>query len=124
MPHVTTILSGLSGRQVELFYVLLVSAGRYTFLPEIYDVFGKEQTVKFLELFAGVTIKIPDTNVLQRYAEDISIYYRIEKAATTEKKRLIVDQLGIDLDLDRGQVLRRYKITKRYLEAELGFKVE
>ena len=60
-----SVLSHLNGRQVEAFYVLLVSSGDYTFLPELYDIFGRDTTIKFLDVFAGCKIEVPKVEKLE-----------------------------------------------------------
>ena len=107
---------------MEVFYVLLVSSNKYTFLPEIYDIFGRETTIKFLELFAGCAIKVPRMEKLEKLARDTAIYVRIEQASPSQQAQLI-HTLADEYDLTEDRVRRVYAATKVFLEDELGYRV-
>lgn len=115
------LLSHLSGRQVEAFYVLLVSSGRYTFLPELYEVFGRESTLKFLELFEGCSVRVPKLKRLERLAQQATVYVRIERA-TRGARPQIIHALSREYGISEDRIRTIHKRTKRKLEHELGFK--
>jgi len=116
------VLTNLQGRQVEAFYVLLVASGKYTFLPEIYDIFGRDGTVRFLEIFAGCRIKVPKLERLEKLAQHAAIYIRLEKARKNQKAS-VVHALALEYDLTESQIRKIHATTKKTLEVELGFKV-
>ncbi len=117
---VYNILDSLKGRQIEVFYVLLVSSGKYTFLPELYDIFGKEATIKFLQIFAGCTFKVPSVKKLRLLARDTTIYVRLERANKAQHE-LIVKNLADDYNLGEDRVRVIYAKMKVHLEETLGF---
>ncbi len=106
---------------METFYVLLVSSGRYTFLPELYDIFGREATINFLEIFSGCTLKVPSVQKLEKLARDVTVYTRIERAPGNQKSA-IVKALATDYELTEDRIRSLYAKTKVKLEDELGFK--
>lgn len=59
----------------DLFLALLLRDGTLTYLPELYEVFGPEKLVDFLDIFAGATFEVPSTEVLSKIARDISVYH-------------------------------------------------
>lgn len=107
---------------MEAFYVLLVSAGNYTFLPELYDIFGREETIKFLEIFQGCTLSVPKADKLEKLAREVSIYTRIERAPTSKSRSTIVRRLAEEYELTEDRVRSIYAKTKVHLEDRLGFK--
>lgn len=115
-----TVLTSLSGRQVDVFYLLLVTSGQYTFLPEIYDIFGKEATIKFLEVFAGCRLQIPSVSKLEVLARDTSIYVRIE-SATAAQRASVIHALADQYDLVEDRIRDIYAETKSKIENDLGF---
>ena len=119
---VQAVLSSLSGRQVEAFYALLLSTGNYTFLPELYDVFGRETTIKFLEVFAGCRLSVPRVEQLEKLARDVAIYIRIDKASS-DQQPIIIHTLAEEYELDETRVRAIYAKTKVKLEVELGLQI-
>lgn len=115
------VLSHLYGRQVEVFYALLVSSGRYTFLPELYDIFGREATIKFLEVFAGCRIKVPSIEKLENLARSTAIYVRI-KQSKSKRRAMIVQMLAEEYELTEDRVRSIYNRTRLNLEENLGLK--
>jgi hypothetical protein len=116
------VLSHLTGRQVEAFYALLIASGKYTFLPELYDIFGREETIKFLEVFAGCLLKVPRVERLEELARAVGILVRIDSVSEAQKPS-IVKTLAEELDLTEDRVRRIYVNTKAKLEIEYGLKV-
>lgn len=120
--NVKVVLSHLSGRQVEIFYALLVSSGKYSFLPELYDIFGRDATMEFLEIFAGCKLKVPKVERLEELARAVAIYVRIDSAPSAQHAS-IVDTLAEEYELSKDRVRRIYANTKVKLEDEFGLKV-
>ena len=67
-------------RQVDIFHVVLLNAAADTVLPELYEIFGRERMVKFLEIFAGVTIRIPSASIFSDAVRDVMIYQDLGKS--------------------------------------------
>ena len=116
------MLSHLSGRQVEAFYVLLVSSGSYTFLPELYDIFGRDATIKFLEVFQGCRLSVPKAEKLEKLAREVGIYTRVERAPTSKSRAVVIQRLAEEYELTEDRVRSIYARIKVKIEDELGFK--
>ena len=115
-------LTLLSGRQVEVFYVLLVCSGKYSFLPELYDIFGRESTIKFLELFSGCRFYVPKVEKLEKLARKAEVYVRIEQVSAKQKPS-VIRSIAEEYDLTEDFVRQIYVDAKVDLEDGYGFKV-
>ena len=104
-------------REVDALYVLLIHSGRYELLPELYEVFGREHLIRFLELFGGTTITVPNTEDLAQAVRDVSIYCRMS-AAPKEQQSEVAASLSKEYSVDGTLVLRIYaqmtKLMDRY----------
>lgn len=58
--------------------LVLLNTDSYSLLPELYDVFGEENLMKFLDIFAGNTIKVPSKKKFASAIQKIDIYNRLE----------------------------------------------
>jgi len=87
-------------------------------LPELYDIFGKEKLLQFLDIFAGTTVKVPTKRVLEDAIRDTYIYLGMEKARTSGKKKKIMPDVVKDLaaryDIDEIHVQRIYNDMKAH----------
>lgn len=108
--------------EAHIIYILLLRSGKYTFLPELLDVVGQEKMMELLQLFSGMQFKFPETSEIERYAKEVTIFFRVHRA--TAKRRSIVikdlaDQYFVDEDTIR---LAHHKIS-RLLEHDLQLKL-
>lgn len=65
---------------MDTLYLVLVHTSRMTLLPELYEVFGKEAVVKFMDVFAGTTVQVPPRAVLENCVRDVDIYLTLKKS--------------------------------------------
>lgn len=107
---------------MEVFYALLVSSGKYTFLPELYDIFGREATIRFLEIFAGCRVKVPKLDKLETIARSTAIYVRVSQVSE-KRKPSIIKALAEEYELTEDRIRSIYNRTKKHLEDDLGFKL-
>lgn len=119
---VDTVLSHLSGRQVEAFYVLLVSSGKFTVLPELYDIFGREMTLKFLDTFAGCSIKVPSPERLKDLALKVEVYVRLSRVPEAQRES-VAEEIAEREDCKVAYILSLFEKTKSKMEDELHFNV-
>jgi len=63
-----------TGRYVDALYAVLVASDEMQFFPEMVDIFGDKEVVKFLDIFAGQTITIPPRDVLELKLRDVSMW--------------------------------------------------
>lgn len=114
-PVLPLFLERSTRREVDALYVLLVHSGRYELLPELYDVFGREHLIRFLEIFGGTTIKVPSEVELAQAARDVTIYCRLNEAPK-EGQEEVVASLAKEYNLDEGVVSQIYSRMVRLME--------
>jgi hypothetical protein len=112
----------VTGHAADVFYILLMYSGQYDFLPELYEVLGKEKMVQLLDIFAGVTVKFPSEKVLERLAAEVSIYLRIKQASEKMRPEVIKD-LATHHMLAEDVVRDIYTKTASVIEDQLGMGV-
>lgn len=112
----------VTGNAADVFYVLLLYSGQYDFLPELYDVLGREKTVQLLDIFAGATVKFPPEKELERLAAEVRIYLRLKQAS--EKQRIaVIKDLADEYGLVEEVVKQVYDKTAAVIEDKLGMEV-
>lgn len=99
---------------IDALQVSLLRAGKNTLLPELYDIFGKECLLKFLDTFAGTTIQVPTKTVLEDAIRDTYIYLTMRKEAKSgnRKKSDVVKELAERYDITTKYVLHIFKDMK------------
>lgn len=75
--------------------LLFVTRWPFSHIPDIYEVFGKELMIKFMSTFAGMTIKVPSREGLERAMRDHQIYYEIEERGA--KPKALAKAMGIEV---------------------------
>jgi Mor family transcriptional regulator len=103
------------GRHVDVFYLALMEAAGDTLLPELYDIFGKEVTIKFLERFEGTQITVPSGDILKAAARKAAIYAALVDADDKDAK---ASELAREHNMRPAQVLDVY--TKAQEMAKVG----
>jgi Mor family transcriptional regulator len=68
-----------SPEYLDAFLVLLLFKSQETLLPELLECVGRESLFKFLEIFGGTTVQIPEKTLIERQMRDASIYVEIIK---------------------------------------------
>lgn len=96
-------------KHLPAFFSLLIGTARETLLPDILEVVGHDALLKFLDVFAGMTITVPSRDVLVQLARDADIYarYRADNVHT----------LATDHELTDDQVREIYRQAKAIVEA-------
>lgn len=54
--------------------LVLMHEDEFGLLPEVFQAFGEEHLIRFLDIFAGRTLTIPDRDVLHRRIRDVRIW--------------------------------------------------
>jgi len=102
-------------QHVDTFRCVMLSACRQTIFPELLEIFGPEIVVKFMDIFGGLTIKVPDRSFLIQAARDVDIYYMM---TTCQEQDLAVDFLARKHDMLPEYVRECYhrvrEIRERY----------
>jgi hypothetical protein len=105
----------------KLFYLLLLRAGKYTFLPDLYDTVGAELMYDLCNMFAGTEIKFPTLNELRKHAVDVDIYTRL--AAVKENRdrfASVARELADHYCLDVDAVKDYYASVRKFVKDTLG----
>lgn len=72
---------------LEMFLVYM--SGKYTMLPELAQVFGVKEVLKFLYVFSGQHVKVPDSKNILTAFRDIDIYCSLKNnSSSSELERL------------------------------------
>lgn len=93
----------------DVFLSLMMVYGQRTLLPEIMDVFGKEATRKFLDVFAGLEVKVPPRSDVEMAARNAHIFGALAKKLET------ADSLAVQYGLKKEQVAEIFRRTKAIL---------
>ena len=91
------IFDNSSTGHIDVLQVALTRASRDSILPELYDIFGKDNLLKFLDIFAGTTVKVPPSKVLEDAIRDTFIYLTIGKAKKARKIKSVIADVVRDL---------------------------
>lgn len=84
----------------DTFQLLFMTSAQRTLLPELLEIFGEEALMKFLDIFGGVTFKVPDRSLLERAVRDTDIYETVRKSDAPE----VVEHLS-----------RKYSLPQEYV---------
>src|SRR5215471_19126202 len=63
-----------TSRLTDVFIPVMVAWTRKTLIPELYEVFGSEHLMLFLDLFAGTRVEVPSRDLILTALRDADIY--------------------------------------------------
>lgn len=113
-----------NGYALDVFYVMLLYSGKYEFLPELYDVLGKEKTLQLMDIFSGTSVKFPSTQEIKSISTEVAIYVRLKRANTsTRRKNMLIDELSSEYSIHPDTVRNIYDRVSKVVEDDLQFKV-
>lgn len=105
------IMDRLTKKRLDILAVILLARSRETLLPELLEIFGREATLKFLDIFGDCEFKVPPREELERAVRDTEIYLRL-----TQSKRpgdawddAVVKELVDRYDLTREHLFDVYQ---------------
>lgn len=81
--------------------------------PEIVEIFGAEAAVKFMDIFGGMTIKVPDRSILENAVRNTEIYLSLKRSNTPENARRLADEYGLSVDYVRDVYQVLYERHKK-----------
>jgi hypothetical protein len=99
---------------MDVFRVVLVQSVQYTLFPELLEIFGPEKVLKFMDIFGGMTIKVPDRSILERIVRDVDIYVTITGSPDVTEA---VDLLSVRHQLPPEYVKEVYQRVKALCSA-------
>lgn len=103
---------------IDALQVALLRASRGTILPELYEIFGKDKLLQFLDIFSGTTINIPSRKVLEDSIRDTYIYLGLRRASKKANRKKVMSDVAKDLadryDIDKQTVWSVYEDMKKF----------
>lgn len=73
----TSILDVRATDYANLFAEIMTIVGNDTLLPEIFEIFGNEAAIKFLDIFAGNNVVVPSKDLVVKAVRDAHIYHEL-----------------------------------------------
>ena len=83
----------------------------------LFEVFGKEYFLKFLDIFAGTDVKVPTKNKLEEAVRQVGIFMELKRADPAERPRIIRD-LAKKYGLTAGEVRTVFVELDKLFEVE------
>jgi hypothetical protein len=78
---------------IDVFIPVMVAWTRKSLIPELYEVFGPEQLMRFLDLFAGARVEVPSRDLILAALRDADIY--VTRAAHKDTVRGLATKYGV-----------------------------
>jgi hypothetical protein len=91
---------------IDTFRVVMLSTASRTIFPEILEIFGPEAAIKFLDVFGGLTIKVPERSFLEQAARDTDIYHMMSSGGNQSD---IIEYLATKYDMEPDYVRTCYQ---------------
>jgi hypothetical protein len=101
---------------IDLFYILLLDMAENTVLPEMYEIFGTDKVLKFLDIFAGATITVPSADMISKSLDKIFIFVKLYNNFNKETLDLIKN----DYNLKTDEVLKIYNYVEERIREHPG----
>src|SRR5262249_26600927 len=83
-----------TSRLIDVFMPVMVAWTRKTLIPELYEVFGSEHLMLFLDLFAGTRVEVPSRDLMLAALRDAEIYTAV--AARKDTVRGLATKYGLE----------------------------
>jgi len=101
----------------DILLFALITNNRYSILPEIYRVFGKEKFLKFIDIFGGSTISVPSHESLLRTIRNVRIFLEIKNQNNGKPS---VSDVAAKYGVSKAIALKAFHEMKSKIEEE-GF---
>jgi hypothetical protein len=79
---------------IDVFIPVMLCWTRNTLIPELYEVFGDQHLMRFLDLFAGVRFEVPSRDLILTALRDADIYATL--AAHKNTVRDLATKYGVE----------------------------
>lgn len=104
-------------KYIDAIKAVLILQSNFDLLPEVYDIFGKEGTIKFLNIFAGRVIRIPTREEIDTAIRDVMLWVAVSKNGSVDSIRALSAKYGVtknEVVRIHGRVkdlMARYKVS-------------
>lgn len=106
-PVGASVFDSVSGKFFDFMMICLLESAGDTLIPQLYDVFGKENFLKFMSIFAGTTIKVPNLKIIEDTMRDVAIYLRLRDLPVGSRAEAVRD-LAAQYSRTRGEIRRSF----------------
>lgn len=106
MDEQIVIMDVQTRRTHDLLYLALVFSEEYSLLPELYEIFGQETLVKFLDLFSGAQITVPPRRVFEHAVRDVNIYVRMTDSRSKKRQDNTAARLADEYEISEATIRR------------------
>lgn len=65
-------------KHLDAVTLVLLYNNQNSLLPDLYEIFGDEALVKFIDIFGGTTIRVPSRDDLANAVRDVNIYLTLK----------------------------------------------
>lgn len=114
-----SILDKTSGRFLDVLEVVLQLSCPNSHIPEILSIFGKDCLVKFLDVFAGTTLRVPSRQALEGAMRDVVIYTTLVQTCASQRPD-VVKRLAKSFGTTTDKVRESFVLTEaRFKELNL-----
>jgi len=100
---------------VNILMMMLLVNDEYDVLPELYEIFGEDKLIKFLDVFSGITIKVPDRSRLMECVEMIESYQILYKT-TEETEERVTEDLAIKYEVSVEKIGQWYDRVEKIIK--------
>jgi len=98
-----SIVDAVSGRFVAVLRVALDKACPRSPVLDLFDIFGKEAFLKFIDVFQGMTIEVPTRAKMEECMKHVGIYLTLKRTQASGRPRT-VRQLASRYSIPAGEV--------------------
>lgn len=117
-----SIVDASTGKYVAVLRVVMQLAYPKGHLPELFEVFGKEKLLQFLDVFSGTTVKVPSQDALEHCMRDVVIYLRLYDLPPSHRPKA-VRALARKYQTTSGDVRGTFvRIEKAFKELDLDLR--
>jgi hypothetical protein len=122
MASTRVLLCKQTPQYIDVLLLVLLHSDEYSLLPDLYEIFGEESLLKFLDIFAGSTITVPSQDQLATAARNVDIYVKTANAAkkSTAARTAMEIQLSEHYEFDRRNVRKVYAEMKDLVERRMS----
>lgn len=111
------IFDKISNQMIDILKIALIECAADTHIPELFEIFGRENFLKFLDIFSGCTIVCPHRAVIDKCIRDVTIYLKVERAlegTKTDAVKYLASQYSVSPGVIRQIHSEMVEKLKRY----------
>lgn len=107
-----SVFDAVSGKFVDVLLSVLYRTCPSSHIIEVYDIFGKESFLKFLDLFSGTSVEVPEREKIEEGLRDVLLYMSLSRTPKAQRPKM-VRKLAQETGLTAGEVRSRFVATEK-----------